>query len=125
MAEIRPIDANDLADKIKRWSKRLNPGFYRSDVLICDALVCVQEYISDSSTLDYVPRQQWISVKDRLPEEGQHVLTYVKFPEFAGFCAWECHMTNVRIGDGWVEDVTTSRGVITHWMPLPEPPKEE
>lgn len=85
-----------------------------------DALNAAIDLINNPSLLT-----RWISVKDRLPEEGQHVLTYVKFPEFAGFCAWECHMTNVRICDGWVEDVTTSRGVITHWMPLPELPKEE
>ena len=122
MAEIRPIDANALADKIKRWSKRLNPGFYRSDVLICDALVCVQEYISDSSTLDYVPRQQWISVKDRLPVDGVWVLVYINHDNDKSMI--EIDIDKQKNGK-WFIFSPTIKSNITHWMPLPEPPKGE
>jgi hypothetical protein len=60
---------------------------------------------------------EWISVKDRLPEANSHVLVYPARGKeyqvwfFAANGAWydEC---------GWC-----ARG-ITHWMPLPEPPKE-
>ncbi|RGX52927.1 DUF551 domain-containing protein [Anaerotruncus sp. AF02-27] len=54
---------------------------------------------------------EWISVKDRLPKEIK------------------CNGT-VLATDG-VTVITapsssvTAKGAITHWMPLPEPPKEE
>ena len=61
---------------------------------------------------------KWISVKKRLPENGQQVLAVI---------------------DGGERDVVTFDGLVfftkihfgkllknvTHWMPLPEPPKEE
>jgi hypothetical protein len=56
----------------------------------------------------------WISVKDRLPDEGRDVLTYdgdnmlVEFIVNRGsYSIWSCN----------------SEDDITHWMPLPEPPK--
>jgi hypothetical protein len=54
---------------------------------------------------------EWISVEDRLPEEGDVVLTFSKNGGRA-----------VRKFDngqfGYYDD-------ITHWMPLPDPPNEK
>lgn len=61
---------------------------------------------------------EWISVKDRLPSAGESVICY-------------------RADDGWqvicdymdddffyiCDDELTIYHAITHWMPLPEPPK--
>lgn len=67
----------------------------------------------------------WIPVTERLPTIDQEVivLAYGNMmriwnlhrldPETADVC-WECE-------DGTLDDVC----VVTHWMPLPEPPKEE
>lgn len=57
----------------------------------------------------------WISVKDKLPERYERVLTY---DERCG------------VKENWAirlkPYVDWSQGYhITHWMPLPEPPKEE
>ena len=56
---------------------------------------------------------KWISVEERLPLEGEDVLAW----ETHGF-AFVDHQRNGK----WVicDDVI---GGITHWMPLPEPPK--
>ena len=60
--------------------------------------------------------QEWISVKDRLPEENGIYLTFNKKRQY------EFHMfqTGKRMWQGiWEEDG------VTHWMPLPQPPKGE
>lgn len=60
----------------------------------------------------------WISVKDRLPEEDE-VLLYnkslpVELREMKIEGRHEAHM-----------DIGYIRYLTTHWMPLPNPPKEE
>lgn len=63
-------------------------------------------------------KPQWISVKNRLPDKNQYVLGY--FTEMDGTSM------AMRIIPG---QNVNERGAIggygaTHWMPLPEPPKE-
>lgn len=61
----------------------------------------------------------WISVKDRLPEPLVDVLT-LHVDEITG---------KPEIAIEWVdregEWVYNHLGSVTHWMPLPAPPKEE
>jgi uncharacterized protein DUF551 len=57
---------------------------------------------------------QWISVKDRLPEKEKKVLVYAKY-----FETTQDSLT--KYGD-WLD--SDPQANITHWMPLPEPPKE-
>lgn len=61
---------------------------------------------------------EWISVKERLPDEVDTYLVYGRYGiEFA-----------LYYGDGeWLtcEDLTNITRFVTHWMPLPEPPKED
>lgn len=72
---------------------------------------------------------EWISVKDRLPEEDEIVLLYRKTSKkvaigfrvrIADFNFWECIQPNTNeYTMGWC-----GAGIVSHWMPLPEPPKE-
>jgi hypothetical protein len=56
----------------------------------------------------------WVSVKDRLPEDASDVLiAWADGVSEACFC-----------DDRWCRDGRMLRSV-THWMPLPEPPKED
>lgn len=60
---------------------------------------------------------EWISVEDRLPEEGEWVLT---FSRKVNIKMWE----NNIFYDGDVNyycPIGVENGV-THWMPLPAPP---
>ena len=70
--------------------------------------------------------QEWISVKDRLPEEDGHYLCNYHFGEYP-------KMTFTQVLDYYATDIvphfqhTLGDGSmkVTHWMPLPEPPKGE
>lgn len=59
---------------------------------------------------------EWISVKERLPEPGERVLT-----AFDNFVAEAfVNYSGVWMRNGFELDWCPP----THWMPLPEPPKE-
>lgn len=67
---------------------------------------------------------EWISVNDSMPKVGEKVLTY-------------CKAVGGVAGNGYIKvnyismhtrswECSVLYGYeITHWMPLPEPPKEE
>ncbi|NPD63598.1 DUF551 domain-containing protein [Klebsiella aerogenes] len=64
----------------------------------------------------------WIPVSERMPEDGQHIIIFCDgaFVLFAQ-CRDGDFFDIVRDGEDFFE--TTSR-CVTHWMPLPNPPKE-
>lgn len=78
---------------------------------------------------------EWISVRDKLPEEGRPVMAYVCRTDVYT-CTYQCvafHINKHRIPDeyleGWYEvfyngeesDICIN-DLVTHWMPLPKPP---
>ena len=75
---------------------------------------------------------EWISVKDRLPEEGVEVLIYcnpdiVQAVFSVGYWKGSFDVTDY-MNDGFVPDRRICKqgsdyDYVTHWMPLPEPPK--
>ena len=65
------------------------------------------QMIQDAPTIG-----DWISVKDRLPEDGQDVLVW----DDGGFA-----YIDERLCGTWKYGGNYG---VTHWMPLPEPPKE-
>ena len=65
--------------------------------------------------------QEWIPVTERLPEKGQEVLVFDTRENWTGF-AW------LRPDETWTAlgfDFPFDLGEVTHWMPLPQPPKGE
>lgn len=69
----------------------------------------------------------WISVKDELPPDDEYVLVYVYGQIKVYFYAVSddgqerCHWWEDE-GGSFHSDITD--GDVTHWMPLPSPPKE-
>ncbi len=63
---------------------------------------------------------KWTPTDERLPEHGDVVLCHHKHFDCQVICQWD-KRSNVWLDDKW----TYGTGCITHWMPLPEPPKEE
>lgn len=69
--------------------------------------------------------RRWIPVEERLPEDRSDVLVVTtywneRWGVYMGWCAPTYKKWYVHIGIGDRNDVA-----VTHWMPLPEPPKEE
>lgn len=77
--------------------------------------------IADCLVINNVTVQEWISVKDRLPEEKVNCIVHYKhaYCDYdgywaIGFCCYD--------GERFMFDPAYK---VTHWMPLPEPPKGE
>ncbi len=74
---------------------------------------------------------EWISIKNKLPTEQEDVLTYGVVsgkkagkeysPVYVGF--YECGAFYSSY-DYYENNIYISLYNVTHWMPLPEPPKE-
>lgn len=62
-----------------------------------------------------VQQMRWIPVEERLPREKQRVIVRCeRVGTSVGWIIW---------GD-WMTDIGPDAGKVTHWMLLPEPPKE-
>ena len=65
---------------------------------------------------------QWISVKDRLPRTGVKVLVYLPAYKSQSFgILWKGEW---GVGEAGALGRMAAGLTVTHWMPLPEPPKE-
>ena len=113
----RLIDANALIAYI-------DEGHLRNPLQICFSEHDVVNMVNGRPTVDAaeVVRGMWIPVTERLPEHCVTVLSYdgrdyrtVKTDSY-DHC-FECWLSDM--GD------ILDRNTVTHWMPLPEPPKEE
>lgn len=82
------------------------------------------ELIADYLIANGVTVQEWIPVTERLPEsEG----TYLVYTKRGSVYASHFYEKKVFRDDYVREQQWSQRGKVkvTHWMPLPEPPKEE
>ena len=71
---------------------------------------------------------KWISVKDRLPEEGQDCIFYVDFVDKWDGGSERINFQEIGVFNGkdrFYHRSHTDLDRVTHWMPLPAPPKEE
>lgn len=77
---------------------------------------------------DVQPINQWISCKDKMPEDNTSVLFVYVSENGVKSVHYGYHTTIRGIYSGWSK---TSGGWeysdedVTHWQPLPEPPKED
>ena len=84
------------------------------------SLFGTREHFDEWIKRDAAPR--WHRVEEELPKYGQDVLAARLYGADADGWAYEviiAHVCEARVTDYW--NATN----ITHWMPLPEPPKEE
>lgn len=80
-------------------------------------LIAYAEHLESERDAALAKVPKWISVKERLPEEsGKYIVCTRKK---AVYC------TAFRFFHGKGYFATDSTTHITHWMPMPEPPKED
>ena len=85
---------------------------------LVDPAEAVADYLLDSG----VTVQEWISVKDRLPEAGGYVVCIAKRNPFSRFMPMVARIEK----NGWVNPITEQYiSEVTHWMPIQQPPKGE
>ena len=86
------------------------------DTLNRDALAYIhllENHIGELT--EKVAQPKWISVEERLPEEnGKYIVCTAKGSVY-------CTKFSIGVRGSFHTDMYTH---ITHWMPLPEPPKE-
>ena len=87
---------------------------------------CKEAYIADHLIANGVTVQKWISVKDRLPNPYERVLTCRRehFSSTKIICN-EYLSIGYKEKPVWCLDFGTWKSEVTHWMPLPNPPKGE
>lgn len=67
-------------------------------------------------------KPKWISVKERLPENDQWALCFMKDKSFGTFRVLQWNYIDWQWNDGneWFDE-----NDVTHWMLLPSPPSTE
>ena len=96
------------------------------------------QYVADYLIANGVTVQEWISVKDRLPEDLQKVLCFkqakygscVMTAKFSECLEKYCDVDFHGVKHGGFFNYDSEVGYyelreVTHWMPLPQPPKGE
>ena len=74
------------------------------------------EEIADNLLESGVTVQEWVSVKDRLPEVGGYVVCIAKRNPFSRFMPMVARIEK----NGWVNPITEQYiSEVTHWMPIP------
>lgn len=104
---MRLIDADEAIRRAKE------PSFFD--------LTDVPDFLAGCPTVNLAG--QWISTKDRLPEDGKNVLIFTD--KNGGAYSFGVVRCNSPIGSFWATNGAMLPYNVTHWMPLPTPPTKE
>lgn len=116
---MRPIDADRLKSTIAQL-KAESLDIKREKIIQDTIDQIFPQVIDDEPTIEAEPVNGWISVDDRLPEkDGLYIVCKTIKPHQIVFEArWK--------ENKWLSVVKDNQlDFVTHWQPLPEPPKGE
>ena len=107
-------------DAMKRLMDVREKLVWLLDQFVYDDLYSSEE-IADKFIANGVTVQEWVDVKDRLPEEsGVYIVTANDgHAQRVSFVQWQ------KKNRMWNLTGARSYWRVTHWMPLPQPPKGE
>lgn len=79
-----------------------------------------------ADAIEELSKPRWIPVTERLPENDQDVLVMVHWRDYPEnmMCYGRKYKTRWYLWNGELGELIKGFD-ITHWMPLPQPPKEE
>lgn len=121
----RYIDADALMEMLnKKAQTDLEMGLYNHGTLTQSFI----RFVERQPTADVAPRAEWISVEERLPDNCRAVLVALEGLTIGGAPAMVIGSYSggywmVADADGTHYLTKYMRYKVTHWMPLPEPPK--
>ncbi len=107
-----------MKDYEKRMAKTDEEFLAVDDSIVGEIPFCADYLIAHGVTV-----QEWIPVTERLPEEGETVLIFGYWHE--KFQPLMCYLSPHRKGEWFTSVAGQQVYTVTHWMPLPEPPKGE
>ena len=106
-----------LVELIDNFHRDLSPFAGNEKLFVVDDNVEQAEYLIEHG----VTVQEWISVDDRLPKEKVNCIVHYKHAYCDNDDYWAI---GICFYDGEKFQINPAYKV-THWMPLPEPPKGE
>ena len=110
-----------LVELLDNFHRDLSPFAGNEKLFVVDDNVEQAEYLIEHG----VTVQEWISVEDRLPEEGEYVLCVLKGFNYGGKIQVCKFVPADKFTDKpYFEHFRNGFPSVTHWMPLPQPPKE-
>ena len=102
--------------------------------MLSQAADAIEELMRRCEQFQYMPLPAWIPVEERLPtESGKYLVRYIKDIDIDdGIHDDEIKIMRYTVNAGWRFPVICNPDVrklltmeqVTHWMSLPEPPKD-
>lgn len=133
---VRLIDANSvcksIAESIRYTEEWISEAREQQDTVglqyasnTYSSLISMLERIQNEPTVEVGTNNDWICVKDRPPEPETWVMVYIKYP----LPVFEIErgiqeMSSIKKMFYGAKSFYCDFGTVTHWQPLPEPPKE-
>lgn len=110
-------DNNELKKEIEKIKGEKKKEYQRAQGLVSELAIQKKKVeLNYNEILRLESELSWISVEDRLPENSDDVLTLSNDGEcYVTFCTKTLKFKNH----------SADKRIVTHWKPLPQPPKKE
>ena len=116
--QIEPIDRAELRATIQKWIDA------HTDVDDTDGVGLLEDVLWEiNAQPTLTPQNEWISADEKLPENGQIVLSHQK--DGFIYCAEYFVGRELMSPEWFIDNDSWNAKVVTHWMPLPKSPKED
>jgi Protein of unknown function (DUF551) len=115
-----PFKRKSPMDEIRSEAEKI---YSKSEVLTIEAFNIHRRDAYERGVIAERDRDKWISVKDKLPEPDEVVLALNGHIRFCRFVNGRFQRETENSGNDRI--ITFYWNDITHWQPLPLPPKEK